>query len=41
MKQSLKELINGLEEPKGSGLRFRNDTNQFMGAMGSGTIAPP
>ena len=30
MKQSLKELINGLEEPKGSGLRFRNDTNQFI-----------
>ena len=30
MKQSLKELINGLEEPKDNGLRFRNDTNQFI-----------
>ena len=30
MKQSLKELINGLEEPKDSGLRFMNETNQFI-----------
>ena len=30
MKQSLKELINGLEGPKDNGLRFRNDTNQFI-----------
>ena len=30
MKQSLKELINGLEEPKDNGLRFRNDTNPIL-----------
>ena len=30
MKKSLKELINGLDHPKDSGLRFRNDTNQFI-----------
>ena len=30
MKKSLKELINGLDYPKDSGLRFRNDTNQFI-----------
>lgn len=30
MKQSLKELIKGLESPKDAGLKFKNDTNQFI-----------
>ena len=38
MKKSLKELIYGLEEPKDSGLRFKNDTNLFIEETKRGKI---